>query len=162
MLERWRAEHPGVRVVNAYGPTEGTVNCCDFVVAVGDEAGSGAVPIGRPFPHARLYVLDAGLRPVAPGVAGELYIAGSGVARGYRNRAGLTATRFLADPFGGPGARMYRTGDLVRWMRDGNLVYVGRADDQVKLRGFRIELGEVEAVLARHAGVAQAVAVVRE
>ncbi|MEI5036422.1 amino acid adenylation domain-containing protein [Streptomyces sp. S1A(2023)] len=161
-LERWRADRPGVTVVNAYGPTETTVNCCQFVLAPGAPVPGGPVPVGRAFPHARTYVLDAGLRPVPPGVPGELYVAGSGVARGYRGRPGLTAERFVADPFGAPGTRMYRTGDLVRWTPEGELVFVGRADDQVKIRGHRIEPGEVEAALERCTGVVRAVVTVRE
>ncbi|WP_051473471.1 non-ribosomal peptide synthetase [Saccharomonospora piscinae] len=160
-LAEWRAAHPETTVVNAYGPTELTVNCTDFVLAPGDFAGAGAVPIGRPFPGTRVFVLDPWLRPVGPGLTGELYVSGAGLARGYLDRAGLTAGRFVACPFGEPGGRMYRTGDVVRWLPDGGLEYVGRTDDQVKVRGHRIELGEVEAVVAGCPGVRAAAAVVR-
>ncbi|MGW1870795.1 amino acid adenylation domain-containing protein [Streptomyces mauvecolor] len=161
LVTKVRETFPGVRVVNAYGQTE-SFYATSFTVADGQEwEGSGNAPIGRPLGNMRAYVLGPTLRPVAPGVAGELYIAGN-VARGYLGRPDLTFERFLPDLFGTPGDRMYRTGDMARWNSDGQLEYVGRGDSQVKVRGFRIEPGEVEAALLAHPGVGQAAVIARE
>ncbi|WP_141726227.1 non-ribosomal peptide synthetase, partial [Actinacidiphila rubida] len=159
-MRRVRQANPELRLVNLYGPTEVTTAATRHDLAETDLTAE-AVPIGTPLDDTRVYVLDAGLRPVAPGVHGELYVAGAGVARGYVRRPGLTAERFVASPFV-PGERMYRTGDVVRWRADGRIVFHGRVDDQVKIRGFRIELGEIEAVLGRHPGVGRIVLVARE
>jgi len=153
----------GVQLHNQYGPTETHV-VSQFSLACSEaEQWPDAPPIGRPIANARLYVLDADLNPVPVGVAGELYIAGACLARGYLNRPDLTAERFLPDPFSAtPGARMYRSGDLARFQVDGNVQYLGRIDQQVKLRGFRIELGEIDSLLQQQPGVAEAVVLLRE
>ncbi|WP_407690800.1 amino acid adenylation domain-containing protein [Saccharothrix syringae] len=148
-LDAWRGRGA---LINMYGITETTVHVT-WTHADGT--------IGVPIPDLRVYVLDEDLKPVPPGVVGEMHVAGAGLARGYLNRPGLTASRFVADPFGAPGSRMYRSGDLARWV-DGKLDYLGRADQQVKIRGFRVELGEVEAALRAHPNVSQVVVVANE
>ncbi|MCY7264062.1 non-ribosomal peptide synthetase [Pseudomonas protegens] len=145
-------------VINNYGPTEATVVATSGLMEAG-----GALDIGRPIANARIYLLDELQRPVPIGVAGELYVGGAGVARGYFNRHELTAERFLDDPFSDqPGARMYRSGDLARWRADGRIEYLGRNDDQVKIRGVRIELGEIESCLKRLPGIKEALVLARE
>ncbi|AWK11723.1 hypothetical protein DDQ41_25570 [Streptomyces spongiicola] len=151
---------PGITVVNGYGPTETTTFATRYRVASVARC-TDPLPIGTPMDGSRLLVLDGRLRPVPPGVVGELYIGGDGVARGYAGRPGPTAARFVPDPSGPPGARMYRTGDLVRWNTSGRLEYVTRSDDQIKLRGHRVEPGELESVLREQDGVANAVVAVR-
>jgi amino acid adenylation domain-containing protein len=160
-LAYWQAHAPGTRLINEYGPTETVVGCCVYEVKAG--AGeAGGVPIGRPIANTQIYILDEGMEPTPVGVAGELYIGGAGVARGYLKRAGQTAERFVPDAFGSEGGgRLYRTGDVGRYREDGEVEYVGRSDHQVKVRGYRIELGEVEEVLRGHAGVREAVVEVR-
>jgi amino acid adenylation domain-containing protein len=151
-----------VRLINGYGPTEGTTfTCCHAMEGAGDLS-RGSVPIGRPIRNSRVLVLDRSLRSVPIGAPGELFAGGDGLARGYHAHADWTAERFLPDPFGTPGGRLYRTGDRVRWQPDGTLEFLGRIDQQVKIRGFRIEPGEIEAALLRYPGVREAAVLVRE
>ncbi|MFE6520893.1 amino acid adenylation domain-containing protein [Streptomyces sp. NPDC057794] len=165
-LAEWQAiAPPHIRLLNAYGPTETTITATvhePSAIAVSGRAPGGTVPIGRPLPGVRAYVLDAALRPVPLGVPGDLYLAGPGVSYGYLGDPGRTAGSFLPDPWGRPGERMYATQDRARRGADGELEFLGRTDDQIKLRGFRIELGEIEAVLATHPKVRDAAAVLRE
>ncbi len=161
-LRLWRESAPQTRLINEYGPTETVVGCCIYEVRAEDPR-SGSVIIGRPIANTQLYILDRHRNPVPAGVAGELYIGGDGVARGYLNRTELTAQRFLPDPFSGvEGARLYKTGDLARYRKNGNLEFLGRIDTQVKIRGYRIELGEIEAALMECAGVKMCAVLARE
>ena len=155
LVDRWG---PGRVMINVCGPSETSMFAA---MSAPLTAGSGVPPVGSPVPDAAFFVLDQWLRPVEAGVVGELYVAGR-VGVGYARRTGLTASRFVACPFGGPGARMYRSGDRVYWRPDGQLQLVGRVDEQVKIRGYRIELGEVQTVLAAQDGVEQAVVIARE
>ncbi len=158
----WRQHAPETAIINEYGPTETVVGCCTFRVPADGEL-AGAIAIGKPIAQTKLYVLDRLMRPVPLGVAGELYIGGAGVARGYLGRPGLTAEKFVPDPLSGvAGARLYRSGDLARWRPDGQLEFLGRIDGQVKVRGYRIELGEIEAVLRDDPAVRAAAVVARE
>ncbi|MCL4850895.1 MAG: amino acid adenylation domain-containing protein, partial [Bryobacteraceae bacterium] len=161
-IKFWQESAPETVLINEYGPTETVVGCCVYRVPQ-EKHPSGAIPIGRPIANTRLYVLDAHMQPVPVGVAGELYIGGDGVARGYLRRPDLTAEKFVPDPFSDePGQRLYRSGDLARYLPDGNLEYLGRIDQQVKIRGFRIEPTEVEIALKRHPGVLEACVVARD
>jgi amino acid adenylation domain-containing protein/non-ribosomal peptide synthase protein (TIGR01720 family) len=159
-LGPWQAHAPGTRIINEYGPTEAVVGCCIYEAPAGT---GGAVPIGRPTPGTQIYLLNSRLMPVPTGAAGELYIGGDQLARGYLGRPDATARSFVPDPFGNtPGGRLYRTADLASRRADGNLEFLGRADHQVKIRGFRIEPGEIEVVLSEHPAVRQAVVLARE
>jgi amino acid adenylation domain-containing protein len=160
-LAFWQEHAPHTALVNEYGPTETVVGCCVYEVPPGQHL-TGSVPIGRPIANTRLHVLDEDLRPVPDGAAGELHIGGAGLARGYLNQPALTAEKFIPDPFAAePGARLYRTGDLARRLPDGNLEFLRRIDHQVKVRGYRVELAEIEAALAEHPGVREAVVTAR-
>ena len=159
-VQAWREHAPGTRIFNHYGPTEATVGCVVHEIV---DRFFGAAPIGRPISNTQIYILDRHFQPVPIGVTGEIYIGGAGVARGYLNRPELTAERFVANPFRGePYGRLYKTGDLGRWQANGTIEFGGRNDHQIKLRGYRIEIGEIEAQLARHAQVREALVLVRE
>ncbi|MEV6684098.1 amino acid adenylation domain-containing protein [Streptomyces sp. NPDC051130] len=162
LLAQWRTAHPQVRVLTEFGPTEATVGAVVAAHEPGRNTGPGILPLGRPIANVRAYVLDPWLQPVGPGVAGELYLAGDGLARGYVGSPAATSERFVAAPYGPAGSRMFRTGDLVKWDANGDLRHVGRSDDQVRVNGFRIATDEVEAVLEREASVDRAVVVARE
>jgi acyl-coenzyme A synthetase/AMP-(fatty) acid ligase len=152
----------GIRIINGYGPTEGTTFTCCYGIPreLGEKR---SIPIGVPIGNTRVYVLDERMEPVPEGVGGEVFIGGDGLARGYLRRGDLTAEKFVPDAFGSePGGRLYRTGDLARYLANGEIEYLGRMDEQVKVRGYRIELGEVEAVLAQHPRVEGCAVVVRE
>lgn len=158
LVHRFATCLPAATLVNAYGPTETTIQSAWS----SDLHGVESVPIGRPVANTTLYVLDAHMERVPIGTRGELYIGGDGVARGYIHGTGLTAEKFVPDPFGDAGGRLYRTGDLVRWREDGQLEFLGRVDHQIKMRGYRIELGEIEHVLQHYSQVKSAAVVVRE
>ncbi len=162
LCRQWLEEYPTIPMLNAYGPTECSDDVTHYPITQPPATGVINLPIGRPILNTQLYILDKELQPLPIGVPGELYVGGVGVGRGYLNNPQLTQQAFVANPFGQQGDRLYKTGDKVRYNKDGNIEFLGRIDYQVKIRGFRIELGEIEAVLLQHAGVVEAVAIVRE
>jgi len=165
LIRQVKERRVGCRVLNHYGPTETTVGILTYDTTQENEGerARGMVPLGKPLSNGKVYVLDTELNPAPVGVRGEIYIGGAGLARGYVNRAGMTAERFVPNPFSARGGkRLYRTGDVGRYREDGNIEYIGRKDEQVKIRGYRIELGEIEARLKEHGLVKEAVVVARE
>jgi amino acid adenylation domain-containing protein/non-ribosomal peptide synthase protein (TIGR01720 family) len=162
LMEEFLRGSGGARLHNLYGPTEAAVDVTWWECKAEEEGKRGGVRIGRPIANTQMYVLDEGMEPVGVGIRGELYIGGAGLGRGYLGKADLTAERFVPSRFGGKGERLYRTGDIGQWDEEGNLEYVGRVDEQVKVRGYRIELGEIEVALREIAGVGDAVVVARE
>src|SRR5262249_18686639 len=161
-LKYWQERARGTRLINEYGPTEAVGGCCVYEIKEG-ECGREAAPIGRPIWNAKMYILDHELAPAPIGGRGEIYISGAGVGRGYLGKPELTAEKFIPNPFGGgKGEILYRTGDVGRYLSNGDIEFVGRADEQVKVRGYRIELGEIEAVLNEHPQVRQSVVLVKE
>jgi len=162
-FEAWRVLAPESRLINAYGTSETTITSTLYEAQANTPAAGASLPIGRPIANTRVYILDHHLRPVPTGLPGELYIGGTGVARGYYRRPGLTAERFIPDPFAlETGARMYRTGDRARFLSTGDLEFLGRSDQQLKVRGYRIEPGEIESALKRHSAVNEALVLARE
>ncbi|QKQ73079.1 non-ribosomal peptide synthetase [Nostoc sp. TCL240-02] len=161
LIEQIRQQAPSSLIFNHYGPTEATVGVTTFAVG-NQQISTQTVPLGRPLANTQIYLLDKQLQPVPIGVPGELYIGGTGLARGYLNRSDLTAEKFIPNPFAEMGSRLYKTGDIARYLADGNIEFIGRVDQQVKIRGFRVELGEIESVLCQHPQVQQAVVSVRE
>nr|AXN93627.1 PuwA [Symplocastrum muelleri NIVA-CYA 644] len=158
----WQIHAPETKIINEYGPTETVVGCCVYEVTAQTNL-SSPIPIGRPIANTQLYILDRFLQPVPIGIRGELYIGGAGVGRGYLNRPDLTQEKFIPNPFSNePNSRLYKTGDLARYLPDGNIEFLGRIDNQVKVRGFRIELGEIESALSMHPQVRETVAIARE
>ncbi|MEH2128461.1 non-ribosomal peptide synthetase [Nostoc sp.] len=161
LIEQIRQQAPSSLILNHYGPTEATVGVTTFAVE-NQQISTQTVPLGRPLANTQIYLLDELLQPVPIGVAGELYIGGAGLARGYLNQSGITAEKFIPNPFVETGSRLYKSGDMARYLPDGNIEFIGRVDRQVKIRGFRIELGEIETILCQHLQVQQAVVSVRE
>jgi len=163
-IEELRRTAPECHIVNHYGPTETAVAMLTYAVnELSESAAAGVVPIGRPLANTRAYVLDKEMQPVPVGVAGELFIGGECVTRGYLGEPKKTAQQFIPDPFSAePGGRLYRSGDLVRYDADGNVIFLGRSDEQLKIRGYRVEPGEIEAALGEHAAVRECLALIRE
>jgi amino acid adenylation domain-containing protein/non-ribosomal peptide synthase protein (TIGR01720 family) len=163
-VKQWSRQMPNCLIINHYGPTETTIGALTHTLVKGEnwETGNGMIVLGKPINNSLVYILDEQQEPVPVGMAGEIYIGGDGVARGYQNRGGETAEKFIANPFGAAGSRMYRTGDRARYQDDGKVEFLGRGDDQVKIRGYRIELGEIEAALNQHASIEQVVVLARE
>lgn len=161
VLAPWRDSAGDTLLVNEYGPTETVVGCCVYRIPPRQHR-SGSIPIGRPIANTQIYIVDQHMQPVPIGVPGEICIGGDGLARGYLNQPHLTRRKFVANPFRPGGSRLYKTGDLGRYLPDGNIEFLGRLDNQVKLRGFRIELGEIESALQQHPAVQEAVVIVRE
>jgi acyl-coenzyme A synthetase/AMP-(fatty) acid ligase/acyl carrier protein len=162
-VKKGLAELPNTEIINGYGPTENTTFTCCYRIPRQLDDNLTSIPIGKPIGNTQVYILDPHLNPVPIGVVGELHIGGDGLARGYLNRPELTEEKFIANPFSSdPTSRLYKTGDLAHYLADGNIEFLGRIDDQVKVRGYRVELGEIETVLGQHASLREAVVLARE